>query len=136
MLAYAASLFADLAEQTAVPLGDSADGLAYQLDAAVEALGDEAGSADNGAAARALIEYHALRKFRAAAAARPDFDATAMRGGRSQVYEQIDAMITEAAQRCAAAGYPVDAAVGYGIKGLNLGYLDYELGTLGPELGA
>lgn len=135
MLAYAASLFATMSIATAVPIDDTPAGLKYQLDAAEDALGDAAGSPDNDEAARPLIEYYALYKFRAAAAARPDYDATAMRRGRGQLYEQIDDMINQAAAAATAAGHPVTAAGGaYGIKAINLEYLDTESGLLGPEL--
>lgn len=118
MLDYVASMFQALADETGIPLTDEPAGLAYQLDAAQDELGDDT---ENKTAARALIEFHALRKFRAGAAARPDFDATAIkRAKRSQIYEQIDALITDAGRRCAAAGHPTEAATGYGITAINL----------------
>lgn len=128
MLAYAASMFDAIAAETGVPLEDTAAGLAYQLDAAGAAL-EDAGS-NSSAVAMPLIEYHALRKFRAAAAARPDFDATAARRARNQIYEQIDALIAEAAQRCAAAGAPVTTANSYGLAAINLAYIDDEAAGL------
>ena len=121
MLDYVASMFQALADETGIPLTDEPAGLAYQLDAAQDELGDDT---ENKTAARALIEFHALRKFRIAAAARPDFDATAIKKGRSQVYEQIDALIADAGRRCAAAGHPTEAATGYGITAINLNFIE------------
>lgn len=123
LLAYAASLFAALADESGVPLDDSAAGLAWQLDAVIAATTDDA---DNDAAQQALIEYHALRKFRYGLAARPDFDATAVRKKRSQIFEQVDSLIAEAAARCGAGGYPVAAAGAYGLHTLTLDYLEPE----------
>lgn len=117
MLDYVASLYGPLSMETGIPLTDEPAGLAYQLDAAEEEIGDDAA---NGAACRALIEYHTLRKLRIAAAARPDFDATAIKRGRSQIFEQIDALIEDAGRRCAAAGHPTEAATGYGLAAINL----------------
>lgn len=117
LLEYAESMYRPLADETGIPLTDTPAGLAYQLDAAEEEIGDDA---DNNAAARALIEYHSLIKFRAAAAARPDFDATAKRGSKSQVYEQINALIADAARRCATAGHPTTTAATYGRQAVNL----------------
>lgn len=117
MLDYAWSLFGALADETGIPLTDEPAGIEYQLDAALEDLGDDTG---NHAAGRALIEYHALRKFRIGAAARLDFDATAIKRGKSQIYTQIDALIEDAGRRCGAAGHPTTAATAYGLAAVNL----------------
>jgi len=72
-------MFQALADETGIPLTDEPAGLAYQLDAAQDELGDDT---ENKTAARALIEFHALRKFRAGAAARQRSSAAAARSRR------------------------------------------------------
>lgn len=124
LLNYAASLFAALADETGTPLDDSAAGLAYQLDTVIRAT---AGDPDNADAQQPLIEYYALRKFRYAVASRADFDATAIRGGRSQIFTQIDALTADAATRATAAGYPVAAQGNYGLQSLTFDYLEPEV---------
>ena len=123
LLAYAASLYAALAKEANVPLDDSAAGLAYQLDAVTTAT---ASDSSNSAAQQALIEYHALRKFRATLAARSDTNSTGIRKGKSQIFDQVNALIDDAASRSATAGYPVAAAGEYGMTTITLGYLEPE----------
>lgn len=135
LIDYARSMFDALGGEARVSLTDTPGGLAHQVDAVLTALGDAAGDTASDEAARALMEYHTLRKLRIAAAARTDTDATAAQRGLSQLFSQIDRLTADAAQRCAAAGYPVTAAQSFGITALNLGFLDTPAeGLLGPEL--
>lgn len=123
LLAYASSLFAALAKTANVPLDDSAAGLAYQLDAVIDAT---TGDSDNSAGQQALIEYHALRKFRFVLAASADVNSTGIRKGKSQIFEQVDTLIADASSRSAAAGYPVATTGEYGLTAINLDYLEPE----------
>lgn len=123
LLAYAASMLAPLADECGIPLDDSAAGLAWQLDAVVTATADDA---DNAAAQQALIEYHALRKFRFALAATADVNGTGVRKGKGQVFAQVESLIDDAANRAASAGHPVAAAGDYGLHVLTLDYLEPE----------
>jgi hypothetical protein len=125
LLAHAAGVLSELAAEAGVVLADDPAGIAGQLNAAERDLGDDTG---NSAAGEALIEYHVLRRLRYAVASRVDFDATAMQRGRSQIYNQVSALLDDAANRAAAAGHPVVATpaapVGPRLIGLNLDYLD------------
>lgn len=125
LLTHAAGVLSELAAEAGVVLADTAAGIAGQLDAAERDLGDDTG---NGAAGEALIEYHVLRRLRYAVASRVDFDATAMQRGRSQIYNQVTALLDDAANRAAAAGHPVVATPaapsGPRLIALNLDYLD------------
>lgn len=128
LLAHAVSVLDELATETGVSLSDDLFGIVRQLDAAVRDLGDDVG---NRWAGEALIEYHVLRRMRYAVAARVDFDATAIKRNRSQIYQQVGDLLDDAAKRAAAAGHPVIAAPdtpqGAGLVRLNLGYLDAAL---------
>lgn len=104
LVAYLAVMLKDLAEEAAVTIADTSAGIAYALDQAMADLGEDL---DNLSAGYALAEYHTLRRIRAAFAARLDFDATATAGRRSQLYNQTDALIADAAARAASAGHPV-----------------------------
>ncbi len=118
LIAYAASLFGPLADEAGIPIADTATGLAYQLDAVMAATADDAAPDD---AQKALIEYHTLIKIRYALAARPDFDATAIRRGRSQPFAQVNALIADAAGRAAAAGHPTTKTT---VNAILLDYLE------------
>jgi hypothetical protein len=104
LVSYLAVMIKDLAEEAQIALTDTSAGIAYALDQAMADLGEDL---DNTSAGYALAEYHALRRLRAAFAARLDFDATATAGRRSQLYNQTDSLIADAAQRAASAGHPV-----------------------------
>ena len=114
-----------LAQEANVSLTDDWGGIERQLDAAVRDLGADT---NNVMAGEALIEYHVLRRIRYAVASRVDFDATAMRGGRSQIYQHVSDLLADAAARAAAGGHPVIATAGQPqgaqLVGLNLNYLD------------
>lgn len=127
LLAHAAGMLDELATEAGVSLSDDSLGIARQLDATLRDLGADT---DNVAAGEALIEYHVLARLRYALAARVDFDATAIKRGRSQVFEQVDSLLTAAAARAAAYGHPVTAVTG-GSTGarlisLNLDFLEYD----------
>ena len=51
-----------------------------------------------------------LRRLQTVISARSDFDATAIKAGRSQLFMHLQEMIKDAANRAAAAGYPVTGA--------------------------
>lgn len=125
LLAHAQAVLDELATEAGVSLSDDALGIARQLDAALRDLGADT---DNRWAGEALIEYHVLRRFRYALAARVDFDATAVKRNRSQVYQQVSDLLTDAANRAASAGHPVIATVeapqGARLIALNLDYLE------------
>ena len=127
-LAHALTVLDELATEAGVSLSDDALGIAGQLDAALRDLGGDLG---NVAAGEALIEYHVLRRLRYAVAARVDFDATAVKRNRSQIYHQVTDLLNDAAARAAAAGHPVTAAPAAGatpagarLVALNLDYLE------------
>ena len=103
LVAYLAVMLKDLAEEAAVTIADTSAGIAYALDQAMADLGEDL---DNLSAGYALAEYHTLRRIRAAFAARLDFDATATAGRRSQLYNQTDALIADAAARAARGSLP------------------------------
>jgi len=127
LLAHANGVLEELAIEAGVSLSDDDRGIARQLDAAERDLGTDV---NNVQAGEALIEYHVLRLFRYALAARVDFDATAIKRSRSQVYIQVNDLLTDAANRAAAAGHPVVAtaetgtAQGARLVALNLDYLE------------
>lgn len=128
LLAHVSTVLDELATEAGVSLSDDALGIAGQLDAALRDLGGDLG---NVAAGEALIEYHVLRRLRYAVAARVDFDATAVKRNRSQIYHQVTDLLNDAAARAAAAGHPVTAApaagatpVGARLVALNLDYLE------------
>jgi hypothetical protein len=122
LLTYLAATFTVLGAEAQVSLTDTAAGLAYPLDSAMTALGSDTGNTEAG---HALGEYYSLLKFRYAVAGRVDFDATAVRKGRSQIYEQIDALIKDAQQRAAATGHPTTA--GNNLTSINLDYIEPDL---------
>ena len=99
LLAHALTVLDELATEAGVSLSDDALGIAGQLDAALRDLGGDLG---NVAAGEALIEYHVLRRLRYAVAARVDFDATAVKRNRSQIYHQVTDLLNDAAARAAA----------------------------------
>lgn len=106
---YAAATFPELADECGVELVDAAAGVRFQIDAAWSALGDDTSNVD---AAQALVDYHCLRRFRTAAAVRTDnHSLNDIRRMRSQIFEQIDRLTRDAAQRAAAAGHPVMGAL-------------------------
>ncbi len=122
LLLHAQSVLPELASECGVTLADTGAGIARQLDAAARDLGEDT---ENESAGEALIEYHCLRRMRFALAARVDFDATAVRRGRSQIFNQVDALLGDAAERAAAAGHPVTAtAPGATLVRLNLDWLE------------
>ena len=124
LLTYLAATFAGLSAETGIALVDTAAGLQYPLDSAMSALGTDTGNTEAG---HALGEYYTLRKMRYAIAGRVDFDATAIKKGRSQIYEQIDALITDAEKRASAAGHPTTA--GGSLTTINLDYIEPDLVT-------
>ena len=132
MLAHAAALLTELAEETGVLLVDDALGIKGQLDAAVRDLGDDTA---NSAAGEALTEYHVLRRLRYAVAARVDANsATAVQRNKSQVFHQIETLITDAANRAAAAGHPVTPVGNAPAAPAGLSLLRFPLGwTQGDE---
>lgn len=106
---YAVNTFPELADECGVELVDSAAGIRLPLDAAWVALGDDTSNVD---AAQALVDWHCLRRFRTAAAVRTDNHSLGdIRRMRSQIFEQIDRLTRDAAQRAAAAGHPVMGAM-------------------------
>lgn len=108
LLAHAEAMLTELANEASVSLADDGLGIKSQLDAALRDLGDDTA---NTAAAEALTEYHVLRRLRYAVAARVDANsATAVQRNKSQVFHQIETLITDAANRAAAAGHPVTPA--------------------------
>lgn len=107
LVVYAFSVLTELADECGVALSDSADGLRFQIDAAWAALGDDTSNTD---AAQALVEYHCLRRFRLAVSVRTDNGLTDIRRKRSQIFEQIDRLVEDAANRAAAAGHPIQPA--------------------------
>lgn len=127
LLFHAGAVLDALAQEAGVSLSDDWEGIGRQLAAAWRDLGTDTG---NVMAGEALIEYHVLRRIRYAVAGRVDFDATAMRGGRSQIYQHVTDLLNDAAARAAAAGHPViavaggTAPTGARLVGLNLDFLD------------
>lgn len=101
---YAAAIYSAWSSETGIALTDTAAGIAYQIDLVLAALGDDT---SNTAAMQALTDYHLLRRFQTVIGARVDFDATAIKSGRSQLFTHLKDMIADAAARAAAAGYPV-----------------------------
>ena len=65
---------------------DTSAGIAYQIDLVMAALGADTG---NTAAWRALTDYHVLRRLQTVISARSDFDATAIKAGRSQLFMHL-----------------------------------------------
>ena len=127
LLFHVTAVLEALAQEANVSLTDDWGGIGRQLDAAMRDLGTDTG---NVMAGEALAEYHVLRRIRYAVAARVDFDATAMQGGRSQIYRHVSDLLADAAGRAAAAGHPVIATnepTGARLVSLNLGYLDDAL---------
>ena len=131
LLAHAQAVFVELAAETGIALAEDSEGqdgtpipgISRQLDAAARDLGDDT---SNTAAGEALIEYHVLRRMRYAVAARVDFDATAVKTKRSQIYNQIDSLIEAAIDACASAGHAIAQTGGSKIVDLNLDYLEPE----------
>ena len=102
---YAAATWATWATEAGINLVDDyADGIAYQIDLVETALG---GDTTQAAAMQALTDYHVLRRMQTVISARVDFDATAIKSGRAQLFLHLQDMIKDAAARAAAAGYPV-----------------------------
>lgn len=132
LLLHVQSVLPELAAQVGLLLDDSAaSGIARQIDAALRDLQTDTG---NVAAGEALIEYHVLRRLRFALAARSEYDATAIRRNLSQVFNQVDKLLGDAAARAAAAGHPVtaagsagSAAVGASLVRLNLDWVEPAL---------
>lgn len=109
MSAYLAVMLAELAAEAEIDLADTPEGIGYALDQAMADLGSDTA---NTGAGYALAEYYGLRRIRFAIAARIDFDATAIQSKRSQLYNQIDSLIADAARRAASAGHPISSADG------------------------
>lgn len=125
MLAHAASTLPELAAVCGVSLVDAPAGIAGQLDAAARDLGADTG---NAAAGEALIEYHVLRRCRFALAARMDYQATAVERNRSQIFGQVNSLLTDAAARAAAAGHPVTTgAESASLLRLNLDWIEPDV---------
>ncbi len=102
---YAAATWAAWATETGNSLTDDyEEGIGYQIDLVETALG---GDTSQTAAMQALTDYHVLRRMQSVVSARVDFDATAIKSGRAQLFLHLKDMIADAAARCAAAGYPV-----------------------------
>lgn len=105
---YAAATWATWAAETGIALVDDyEDGIGYQIDLVETALG---GDTSQAAAMQALTDYHVLRRMQSVVSARADFDATAIKAGRAQLFLHLKDMIADAAARCAAAGYPVSGS--------------------------
>lgn len=104
---YAAATYSAWASETGIAMTDTSAGIAYQIDLVMAALGADTG---NTAAWQALTDYHVLRRLQTVISARSDFDATAIKAGRSQLFMHLQEMIADAASRAAAAGYPVTGA--------------------------
>ena len=135
LLAHVRGVLDELATEAGVQLEDDAPGIARQLDAAVRDLGADV---SNTAAGEALIEYHVLRRLRYALAARVDFDATAVKRNRSQIFLQVNDLLSDAANRAAAAGHavipaPATAPTGARLVALNLDYLESPAAEWGIE---
>lgn len=109
MGAYLAVMLAELATEAEIDLADTPEGIGYALDQALADLGSDTA---NTGAGYALAEYYGLRRVRFALAARIDFDATAIQSKRSQLYNQIDSLIADAARRAASAGHPISSEAG------------------------
>lgn len=126
LVAYLAGFLADLATETGIAMVDTAPGIAAQLDQAQAAAGDNPHDTAHYAAA----EFFVLRRMRAATAARTDFDATAIKGGRSQVYNHISELMAEASAMAATYGVNLTAAT----IGDGSGSFVWSTDTIEPEI--
>ena len=114
LIDYLSAMIAELADEAQIEIADTASGFKYAIDQAIADLSDDT---ENLTAAYALAEYHALRRIRSAFAARIDFDATAIQSKRSQLYNQVDHLIADAANRASAAGHPITSGGSSGSSG-------------------
>lgn len=104
LLAYLATVHADLLIETGIPNTDSAPGLLYPLDQTFARIGDDT---PGDLAFMAVGEFYSLQQMWSVAAARVDFDATAHQSGKyAVVFAQIEKLLESAAERAEAAGYP------------------------------
>lgn len=106
LVSYVAGFLAALGTETGIALVDTAPGIATQLTQAQEA----AAGYENPTPHYSAAEFFVLRRMRAAVAARVDFDATAVRAGRSQIFNQIDQLMQEAAAMAATYGLNLTSA--------------------------
>ena len=131
LLTYLTGQFGQLESETGQASADTIGGYKLPIDAALRRLGVSelnlatATVADSKAeAALALVEYHALRRFRFLVSTRIDYPATQMMNSRSQIFRQIDDLLKETEERCSTLGYPVADANDYGMLHLNLDILE------------
>ena len=118
---YAEVQHAELGVEAGISLADTTAGIALALNQAVARLGDDTGNLD---AAYALTDYYVLQRIWYALASRVDFDATAVKRGRSQVFNQVYLLIEDATKRCAAAGHAVATEKRVGVVDYNTDYLE------------
>ena len=118
---YAEVQHAELGVEAGISLADTTAGIALALNQAVARLGDDTGNLD---AAYALTDYYVLQRIWYALASRVDFDATAVKRGRSQVFNQVSLLIEDATKRCAAAGHAVATEKRVGVVDYNTDYLE------------
>ena len=124
MLDYAEVQHAELALEAGIALTDTTAGIKLALDQAVAKLGSDT---DNLDAAYSLTDYYVLQRIWYALASRVDFDATAVKHNRSQVFNQVGKLLEDAQQRCAAAGHAVATEK-------RVGLVDYVTDYLEPTL--
>lgn len=134
LLAYLAVEFAALFAETGIEADDTDDGIGFALDQTFRKLGatgdlSAASAADDEVeAAQALGEFYTLRRFLRALGGRSEFDATAVKAGRTQVFTQVSDLLKDAAQRCTALGYAVTTVVDENaLMTLQLDYIEPEL---------
>lgn len=110
---------------------DSATGFGPDIDAALRRLGTA--QADlaaatvtdaNAVAFLALCEYFALRRISRKLASYTEWRAGDVVGKENQVFEQVKAMMAEAAEQCAGLGYPMDGTPAWGVSSFTLDFIE------------
>jgi hypothetical protein len=108
LVAYLGEQFATLLDAAGILPADMAAGLQMPVNQALRRLGVSAAGPISDAlseAAEALGEFHTLRRIRAALGASTEIEAQNARASKSQLFNQVTALLEDAAARCAALGY-------------------------------
>lgn len=119
LLAYLIATFSTLFAETKTGESDDPNGIGYELDQVFRVVTE--GDSTVAEATEALGEYYLLRRFRKVLSTRGDIQTHNMHPARSQIFKNVTDLLKEAAERCAALGYPVEATQGY-----DLGYLQTD----------
>lgn len=108
LLAFVGEQYRALLHAADITPSDDGFGLTLALDRALRRTGSPTEGpvvAGMEEAAEALAEYHTLQRIRASLAASTEIEAQNARSGKSQLFNQVTALLTDAAARLAALGF-------------------------------